>query len=103
MPAYHETIGDHLKRMRLGNIPGTKIVRRGKLPKGPSKPMVPKHHIAITAGPCGRRDAELYEQALAIPADVLMDRDRRMAMQPHSLTASLMGDPPAPDWHKRNA
>lgn len=39
---------------------------------------------------------------LPIPADVLMDRDRRMAMQPHSLTAALMGDPPAPDWHKRS-
>jgi transposase len=36
-----------------------------------------------------------------IPHDVLADRDRRMAMQPRSLTAALMGDPPASDWHKR--
>lgn len=39
---------------------------------------------------------------LPIPREVLIDRDRRMAMQPQSLTAQLLGDPLAPDWHKRS-
>lgn len=39
--------------------------------------------------------------SVPIPGDVIRDRDRRMAMQPRSLTAQLMGDPPTADWHKR--
>lgn len=41
--------------------------------------------------------------AFEIPRDVLLDRDRRLAMAPRSLTAALCGDP-APGrsaWDKR--
>lgn len=100
MPSYKETIGDQLQRMRLGPT----FVRRGKRPQCLPKPMATSaFHIGIADGPSGRVAAGLGDAtSLAIPADVLMDRDRRMAMQPHSLTAALMGDPPAPDWHKRS-
>lgn len=53
--------------------------------------------------PCGHRKAAGLSEIprMVVPSDVMAERDRRLAMQPASLTASLMGDPPAPDWHKR--
>lgn len=97
MPGYSETVGDQLKRQRLGPT----FVRRGMRPRCAPKPMVPRRDIAISEGPSGRHAGGVHDVSISIPPDVLADRDRRMAMRPRSLTAALMGDPPAPDWHKR--
>lgn len=51
--------------------------------------------------PLGRQHSGERLQVITVPPDVLADRDRRMAMQPRSLTAALLGDPPTADWHKR--
>jgi hypothetical protein len=36
-----------------------------------------------------------------VPDEVWAECLARKAMEPRSLTAVLMGDPPSPDWHKR--
>lgn len=97
MPSYSETIGDQLKRMRLGPT----FVRRGKRPKGPSKPMPSAPSAQASQFKRYIGPTNHTETSVAVPGDVLADRDRRLAMAPRSLTAALLGDPPTPDWHKR--
>lgn len=95
MPSYTATIGEQLKRQRLGPT----FVRRGRRPQCAPKAMPPAFHVAISDGPSGRRAADIAEVSISIPADVLADRDRRMAMQPRSLTAATLGDPePGRRW-----
>ena len=97
MPSYHETFGGQLRRQRLG--PG--FVRRGKRPKSPSKPMPAAPSAQASQFKRYIGPTNHTETSVAVPGDVLADRDRRMAMSPRDLTAALMGDPQAPDWHKR--
>lgn len=92
MPSYKETIGEQLKRARLGPT----FVRRGMLPKCAPKPMRPRDEVAIAEGPIiGAGNTGSIQP----PAEVLLERDRRLSLAPRSLTAALQGDPePGRRW-----
>jgi hypothetical protein len=82
-PGYAEHHRENVRRRRLGLIGKSTPQRQVK-----ERESEATYHTAAS---------------VPIPERVLADRDRRMAMQPRDLTAALMGDPPAPDWHKRRA
>jgi hypothetical protein len=96
MPSYTATIGEQLKKQRLGPT----FVRRGKQLRCAPKPMAPALHIGVADGPILFPRQVEGDNRPTIPPHVLMERDERHAAAlVRNLTQEAFGDPePGRRW-----
>lgn len=94
-----QTAGELLRSMRLGPTATERHRERikafDKRKKPAAKGKKKAYHATKSADePFGRQVAGICDHTtLSVPRDVLLERDRRMAMSPRSLTAAIFGDP----------